>query len=367
MQEMELVDPESYRKMLRVEPDMFHELRERLSDRLRPHSHRGLSVGLQLAVTLKYLATGMDYLSLEHGFLVGNNTVSKVVKRVCEAIIAEYQQELIRTPQTSDEWRQVADLFSSRWQFHHTIGALDGKHIRVQKPANSGSEYHNYKGYFSIVLMALVDANYEFLWVEVGAHGVCSDSQIFNQSQLKRRFEDGRLDLPEAAPLPGDDQNMPYFGVADDAFALKSWMQKPYSRHLLTYIERIFNYRLSRARRVVENAFGILANRFRCLLGALPQRPETCELIVLASVCLHNLMRRRFPAQQAAVLDREGANRELIPGEWRRGQQLDDLDRYGRGNHDTRQAKLQRDTLKAYYNSPVGRVAWQDAIVQPAV
>jgi hypothetical protein len=366
MQEMELVDPESFRKMLRVEPQMFYELQERLSDRLRSHSARpSISVGLQLAVTLKYLATGVDYQTLMHGFLVAHNSCSKIVKKVCKAIIDEYQEELIRTPQTAPEWQQVADLFGSRWQFHNAIGAIDGKHIRVQKPANSGSEYRNYKGYFSVVLMALVDANYEFLWVEAGAHGVCSDAQIFNGFQLKRRVEADRFNIPDAAPLPGDNQPMPFFFIADDAFALKSWLQKPYSRHHLDYQERILNYRLSRARRVVENAFGILANRFRCLLGALPQVPETCELVVLACVCLHNLMRRRYPAQQVAVLDHYGPNQQHIPGEWRRGVQLDNLDHYGRGNRDTRQAKLQRDTLKAYYNSPLGRVAWQDAILQP--
>jgi hypothetical protein len=178
---------------------------------------------------------------------------------------------MLRTPRTAEEWKDVANLFSSRWQFHNTLGAIDGKHVRVQKPANSGSEYRNYKGYFSIILMALVDANYSFLGVEAGAHGGCSDTQVFNACQLKRRIEEQRLHIPDAAPLPGDNRPMPYFFIVDDAFALKHWLQKPYSRHRLDYQERELNYRLSRARRVVENAFGILANRFWCLLGALQQ------------------------------------------------------------------------------------------------
>ena len=234
IRQMEVEDPESFRKMLRVEPDMFHELEERLQDRLH-HRGQSISPGLQLAVTLKYLSTGVDYGTLMQGFLVSANSCSLIVRKVCKAIIDEYKDELVRTPRTAQEWEDVAKLCCSRWQFFNTLGAFDGKHIRVKKPANSGSEYQNYKGYFSVVLMALVDANYSFLWVEAGVHA----------SQLKRRVEDGRLNFPDAAPLPGDNQPMPFFFIGDDAFALKSWMQKPYSRPCLDYQERVLNYHLN--------------------------------------------------------------------------------------------------------------------------
>ena len=69
--------------------------------------------------------------------------------------------------------------------------------------------------------------------------------------------------------------------------------------------ERIFNYRLSRARRCVENAFGILANRFRCFLSAMAQVPSTVETIVLACLCIHNLLRDQAPAEQNAMMDKE--------------------------------------------------------------
>ena len=68
----------------------------------------------------------------------------------------------------------------------------------------SGSEYFSYKGYFSLVLLALVDADYKFLWVNVGSSGSSSDAQIFNHSQLKRRIENGTLGVPPPEPLgPG--------------------------------------------------------------------------------------------------------------------------------------------------------------------
>ena len=88
-----------------------------------------------------------------------------------------------------------------------------------------------------------------------------SDGGIFLDSSLRDGLEHGTVGFPAPAPLPGDDKPMPFAIVADDAFPLRSWLQKPYPRRLLSHDEKIFNYRLSRARRVVENAFGILSHR----------------------------------------------------------------------------------------------------------
>ena len=74
-------------------------------------------------------------------------------------------------PTTAEVWKKIAASYSSRWSFHHVIGALDGKPIHIRCPANGGSKFYNYKEYHSIVLHALVDANYRFTWVQVGALG----------------------------------------------------------------------------------------------------------------------------------------------------------------------------------------------------
>ena len=99
-----------------------------------------------------------------------------------------------------------------------------------------------------------------------GQTSAVSDGQIYNASELKECFEDGSLGFPDPEPLPNDNLDVPYVFVGNDAFALRPDMMKPYSLQGMTRPERILNYRLSRARRVVENAFGILANRFQVLL-----------------------------------------------------------------------------------------------------
>ena len=106
-----------------------------------------------------------------------------------------------------------------------------------------------------MVLLALVNADYKFLWVNMGASGSSSDAQIFNRSKLKRRIENGRLGLPPPEPLGPGGPEVHYFLLGDNAFGLMAWLMKPYSRQLLTREERIANYRISRGRRVVENSF----------------------------------------------------------------------------------------------------------------
>lgn len=103
---------------------------------------------------------------------------------------------------------------------------------------------------------------------------------------------------------------------------------KPYSNRNMNNKERIFNYRLSRARRVVEKTFGILAYRWRCMLGTMQQDPYRVNLIVMAAICLHNLMRLRYPGLQNTDLTQEdeAGNYMYIPGAWRNDRVLHDVE-----------------------------------------
>ncbi len=98
--------------------------------------------------------------------------------------------------------------------------------------------------------MALVDADYKFIWIDVGANGCASDAQIFNSSELCECIESGDIGLPADAPVPNDDRPTPFFIIGDDAFPLRTWLMKPFSHRNMEMDECIFNYRLSRARRV---------------------------------------------------------------------------------------------------------------------
>lgn len=353
-----------YRKYIRMDRNLFAELVMRVGPRLQKseRSRPALDPGLRLVVTLQFLASRMSYQSLEYAMRVAKNTICLLVPEVCAAIYEEYHGELLRLPTSPDEWRQVAHKFATRWNFPNAVGAIDGKHVAIKKPANSGSLYYNYKGFFSLVLLAVVDADYKFMWASVGAEGSASDCGIFNRSSLGEALEDQTLGLPEPAPLPGDDRPMPFHLIGDDAFPLRPWMMKPFAARGLDNRERIFNYRLSRARRIVENAFGILVQRWAVLQTTIALQPRRTVAVVKACLVLHNLIRVRKPRLASGEVDTEDIDGNVIPGEWRRHHQLTACEPTG-GNRSSREAKVVRSYLADYFMGDAGSVPWQQAMV----
>lgn len=370
-------DPEAFLDYLRMTPALFDEIVARVEDSIMGPGNnlrKSLEAGLKVAATLRYLATGTEYFNVSFNFRVGHSTVVKFVPIVCRAITAAYKDEVIKMPSTPEEWLEVSQEFERKWQVPHAVGALDGKHVKITAPAHSGSDYWCvYKHCFSIVLMALVDADYKFLWVDTGGKGHHSDAQIFNNSALKAHLENGSLGLPAPRPLacdvPQEGQeedgeapyNLPYFLLGDDAFALSSYLQKPLSKQHMPNEEIIFNYRISRGRRVVENAFGIMAKRWRVLMSVMEQRPETVCDIIECCVVLHNLMRIRLPQIHGEV-DEEDANHNLVPAPWREEQvEPPGVPPPEAHNRDNQAGKRIRDFLKEYFNGR-GAVPWQERI-----
>ena len=148
-----------------------------------------------------HLATGDRYPTLACDFCINRNTIANFIPEVCEAIKLEFIDEVMDTPTDADTRREIAEEFKTKWNVPHALRALDGKNIRIRKPPKSGSTYHNYKGFFSVVLMALVDADYKFLYTDVGRVGHQYDCKIYNHSELKAALENGDLNLPDPDPL----------------------------------------------------------------------------------------------------------------------------------------------------------------------
>ena len=255
---------------------------------------------------------------------------------------------------TKDTWLQMAKRFEQRWNFPHCIGAIDGKHIHIHAPANSGSMFFNYKKTFSVVLLALVDADYRFRYIQVGDYGKDSDGGIYKSSALGMGMAAGTLDVPADAPLPGFAglQSMPYVMVADAAFPLKPYLMKPYPEKKINHQKRIYNYRLSRARMVVECAFGILAVRWRVFHTKINMKPDNADQVIVASCLLHNYL--THPREIRAFM------REVNE----RGLALQQATNINSVNRNAREALEVRDEFCQYFNSARGSVTWQERMVR---
>lgn len=200
--------------------------------------------------------------------------------------------------------------------------------------------------------MAIVDHDYCFRYINVGANGRNSDGGIFRNCSIYQKLENNNI-LPDGG-----------FFVGDDAFPLKTYLLKPYSHRCLTYDEKIFNYRLSRARRIVENAFGILASRFRIFHKPISTRLEVTDKIIHTACTLHNWLRMTSGITYlgSGTVDIEDENTgEIYEGIWRREFSMPSISNTG-SNHSTRQARKLRERYTHYFTHE-GAVPWQDKMI----
>ena len=105
-----------------------------------------------------------------------------MVKEVCEALWDSLQPDFVKMPSTEEEWLAVNRKYEQMWNFPNCIGAIDGKHVVIQAPANAGSSFYNYKGSHTVVLLAICDAHYCFVMVDVGDGGRHSDGGVLPHS-----------------------------------------------------------------------------------------------------------------------------------------------------------------------------------------
>ncbi|XP_049338723.1 uncharacterized protein LOC125803951 [Astyanax mexicanus] len=309
---------------------------------------RAISPSERLAICLRYLATGDSFRSLAFSYRVGVSTVAGIVSQVTRSIWNCLVTEYMPVP-TKEDWRTIAAGFHERWNFPNCLGSIDGKHIVIQAPNNSGSMYHNYKGTLSIVLLAFVDASYCFRVVDVGAYGKTSDGGTLANLIFGQALRNGSLDLPEDSLLPGAEHlgPQPHVFVADEAFPLRRNLLRPFPGSRSSHRNRIYNYRLSRARMVVENTFGILAAQWRMYRWVIGTNPDNAGACVKATCILHNFMQ---------ITDRNPSTVAVSEGE--AASALQNAPRAG-SNYAAREAIRMREKFSNYFSAE-GAVAWQD-------
>uniref|UniRef100_A0A8C5EMV6 Zgc:194221 n=1 Tax=Gouania willdenowi TaxID=441366 RepID=A0A8C5EMV6_GOUWI len=302
---------------LRLDDD--HDLLGRIGPRISRQDtnyRRSISASARLSIC-KYLATGDSFRTIANSFRVGVSTVSIIVPEVAAAIWDCLVEEFMAVP-TTEEWKSIAETFEAKWNFPLCCGALDGKHVVLKAPPpKSGSMFYNYKGTYYLVLLAVVDVNYCFQVIDT-RH--CQEQTTVGHSHT--RF------------------------FADEAFPLRKNLMRPFPGCNIPREQKIFNYRLSRARMVVEDAFGILSSQWRMYRRAMEVRVDVAEKCVKATCVLHNFLRHTSTTARA---NNPTAEVEPLPG----------LGRVA-ANYSGREAIRVREVFTSYFSAE-GAVPWQDS------
>ncbi|GFO37591.1 protein antagonist of like heterochromatin protein 1 [Plakobranchus ocellatus] len=242
-------------------------------------------------ICLRYLATGETSKSLHYQFRMGASTVRDIVYETCNVMWNELKATELPTL-THDSFNEVAIGFAQHWHFPHVLGAIDGKHIKIECPPKSGSAYYNYKQTFSIVLQGVSYAKCNSISVDVGDFGRHSDGGVLKHSSFGRAFYSNNLPIPLDESICGSDP-LPYVFLGDEAYPLLRNIMRTFPRRGLDNVRRIYNYRHSRARRTIECAFGVLVGKWSVLKTTLNMLSKNAIKVVLACCVLHNFVRRR--------------------------------------------------------------------------
>ena len=215
---------------------------------------------------------------------MGISTVKVIVEETMD-ILWDVLSPIHMPIPTADYFMKISEEFYAEWKMPHCIGAVDGRHVRIRKPKKSGSKYYNYKRFFSSLLQALVGADYKYIIIDVGGYGSQSDGGTYQFSLLKRALDSNKLKLPKPKNLTNSKIEAPYFLIGDGAYPLSGTLMKPFPGVNLSKDGKIFNWRLSRARAVVENAFGHTCQKWRIFYTTIETSPEIVNKIV-RTTCL---------------------------------------------------------------------------------
>ena len=232
-----------------------------LCQRLRPliarqntHLRQCVSTEHRVAITLRVLATTCEYRSVAHLFGVVRNTVSVIVQETCAAIVECLQPVYVQFP-TEDELKAVIQGFKEKMGVPQCVGSIDGSHIPVTPPAMNHTDYYNRKGWYSMLVQAVVDHNYLFHNHNVGWPGSVHDARVLANSSLYRRVNNGELIVGDTLDVQG--RSLPLFMVGDSACPMLPWLIKPFLFSAsLTSDQKLCNYRLTQARVVAEIVLG---------------------------------------------------------------------------------------------------------------
>ncbi|XP_065054392.1 uncharacterized protein LOC135683144 [Rhopilema esculentum] len=287
-------DDDRFKKTFRVSRETFNFVLESIRHKLERDTlcEEPFPPELRLGLCLYRLGRGDYFYTIAEMAGLAPCTVSTIVHDVNEAIVSCLWKKCVSAhmPVSEEDFNNKMLDMEEIWQFLFSWCAVDGCHIPIKCPPGgqeSSKEYHNFKNFYSIVLMSMVDARYRFIWGSCGFPGNSHDSIILQSTSLWSSIKEGKV-LQNFAQCE-EDVHIPPIILGDSAFPFGTFLMKPYTNAVLSKEQRYFNYRLSRARMVVEGAYGQLKGRWRLLLKKSEGNLYQTKMATLSCMVLHNL------------------------------------------------------------------------------
>ncbi|XP_029964615.1 putative nuclease HARBI1 [Salarias fasciatus] len=253
-----------------------------LTDLLWPRDHQGWGRHLDTLVFLFWLASGTSYRVVARAFDIPRSTVCDVAHRVADQILS-IRRRLISFP-PAEELEDISTGFQQLGgcaSFQRVVGAIDGCHVRITPPAEHAECYLNRKLFHSVQFQAVTDHQGRFLDIFVGYPGSVHDSRVLRNSPIYME----QLYPPAGFVLLGDG--------GYPCLSRPITILTPYRQPVRNPVEARFNRHHSRARSVVERAFGIMKARWRAIFfKALEVQPTFAVKVIACCAVLHNLCLR---------------------------------------------------------------------------
>lgn len=306
---------EEWMENFRMRRDSFEKLCDKLRAQLQRQTtvlRKPLSVEKQVGIFLYYIADEGRLRKSANAFGIAKSTASKVVRRVAQ-IVSTTMADMIKLPATEDEVKHLASRYFEAHGFPQCIGAVDGTHVAILKPADQPTAYLNKSNIHSLNIQALCDYRYCFLDVVIKWPGCVHDARIFSNSRLNAQLKDGTI--PRCpSKIVDDEPEVPICILADPAYPLLPSVMKEFTGGGKTVAEQFYGYRLSSARMTIECAFGRLKGRFGCLRRNMDINLRDLPAVIHSCFILHNYCEvENNPVPPALVEEAERYDRLFQP------------------------------------------------------
>ncbi|XP_053592986.1 uncharacterized protein LOC128667346 [Microplitis demolitor] len=266
----------------RMTPETFESFLQKLHS-IIPHDfrsgHTELPLEEQAMILIWYLGNCESFRSVANRFDISKSTCWEVLYRTCNRVLQMNQYHNILCWPSQTRAREIIDGFRRINNFPGIIGAIDGSHIPIKKPSEYGNSYINRKSFASVLLQGVCDHNKLFIDVYAGQPGSIHDATLFKKSDLYERIQRNEVNFPDNSHM-----------IGDLAYPLCSYLLVGFKNtRILTQQEINYNYKLSKQRVVIENAFALLKGRFRRLLIVETVRLDLIALLIVTACILHNI------------------------------------------------------------------------------